>query len=139
MNRPLFRRVLIHNGRARKTYFVCKCLVPAEASITETNLQEGLKPTGQLEQFCHTKFSSFKGMLRHLIKKHRVYLPNTIICESCQEILQNDCQMIDHFIQHIKRGLEAFNYEHENEFNCESCITNKNLVKMIRAGVSCQL
>ena len=129
----LFRKVLIHNGRARKTYYMCKCLVKGEPSITP-ELQEGDR-----EIVCNIKLSTFKGLIRHLVKKHKIYLPNSIVCESCEIVLPNTCLAIQHYKEHLQRALNTFNYEDESEYQCESCKTNKNLIKMIRNGVSCQL
>ena len=134
MTCTLFRKVLVLNGRARKTYFVCKCVVTAEPTLTEG--KEVSQQSELTEQFCNEKCGSFKGMLRHLVKKHQIYLPSEIVCESCQIVLQNTCQLINHYKQHLESGLEAFNYTDESEFNCDSCCTNKNLVKMIRAGIA---
>ena len=129
----LFRKVLIHNGRARKTYYMCKCLVKGEPSITP-ELQEGDR-----EIVCNIKLSTFKGLIRNLVKKHKIYLPNSIVCESCEIVLPNTCLAIQHYKEHLQRALNTFNYEDESEYQCESCETNKNLIKMIRNGVSCQL
>ena len=84
----LFRKVLIHNGRARKTYYLCKCLVKGKPSITP-ELQEG-----DSEIVCNIKLSTFKGLIRHLVRKHKIYLPNSIVCESCEIVLPNTCLAI---------------------------------------------
>ena len=127
----LFRKVLILSGKSKKTYFICKCLVQPDLEAESSSPQPP-------QTLCNHKSGTFKSILRHLVSEHSIYLPEAIICDSCQIVLQNSCQVLAHFKSHIEKGVEVFGYEEENN-PCESCHDNKNLVKMIRSGIQCQL
>ena len=136
MSSNLFRKVLILNGKSRKTYFICKCLVQPELPSEDLNNSEVQNVPAEI--YCNVKHGTFKGMIRHLTKKHKVFLPSAIVCDSCQIVLQNTCQSVAHYKLHLEQALEIFNYEDE-EFPCDSCSNNRNLIKMIRSGLSCDL
>ena len=136
MSGDLFRKILVLTGKNRKTYFVYKCLVAPEPSTKDPNDPEfQIEPS---ETVCNVKCGTFKSMVRHLVRKHKIYIPSAIVCQSCQIVLQNTCQAVAHYKQHLEQAVEIFNCEAE-EFPCESCSTNKNLIIMIRSGVSCNL
>ena len=136
MSEELFRKVLVLSGKARKTYFLCKCIVPLEPPSQDPS--NSALQNVETETFCNIKCATFKGMLRHLDKKHNIFLPASIVCQSCQVVLKSLCQSIAHFKQHMEKAIEAFNCGDE-EFHCDSCNTNKNLIKMIRSGITYDL
>ena len=113
------------NGRQRKAHFICKGLIATESE--EPSMIH-----------CNIKSTTFKGLLRHLRKKHLFYIPDNIVCYNCEKILSSTCQVIQHFASHTEKAIEVFSLENDEE-ECQSCKTNIDCIKMIRPGMNCHL
>ena len=121
---PLFKKILTLNtqGKGHKNNFICRCVI---------NGDDG-------PNYCSMKFNTFKSVVPHLMRFHKIVIPNEIICYQCETLFSSTCQVIDHYRKHIDIGCEVFNQEDENQ-ECVHCRANLNCIKLCRASSSCVL
>ena len=119
----LFKKVnLLVNNRSKKA-FICKCLVPGEEETSN---------------YCNIKQDSFKALVRHLKKEHKILLPDAIICNEHEVIMTTTCAAVDHYKFHTLEAFSTFNYQDASE-ECSTCQQNIQCIKMVRPGMSCIL
>ena len=121
---PLFKKILtLNQGNGRKNHFICRCIVSDS--------------DGQ-PNFCNLKLPTFRAVLRHLARHHKINIPSEIVCFQCEQYFSSLCQLIQHHRHHLCKGALVFNQEDESH-ECAHCKANLNCISLCRTSANCVL